>query len=206
MIISPKEGFGGFLVTGPGRWLRFPLINGFCGSWKVEGKPFSESPNPSQAAIVDENEAFRVAKARGTMLLRHQIDVNLAPVLEIAYSSQSFIAREGRSFGADKGRVVSLGQAMIKGFSEAGIKTVAKHFPGSLGRTTVDPHQALPVINISAEELEMDWAPFAEVDPQPDGILVTHLSYPQIDPKFQVSRFLLTPSCVSAWIFAVWLF
>jgi hypothetical protein len=196
LIISPKEGFGGFLVTGPESLAKISsdqLV--FVDQEGGEVSRLAESPNPSQAAIIDENEAFRVAKARGTMLLRHQIDVNLAPVLEIAYSPQSFIAREGRSFGADKGRVVSLGQAMIKGFSEAGIKTVAKHFPGSLGRTTVDPHQALPVINISAEELEMDWAPFAEVDPQPDGILVTHLLYPQIDPKFPSS---LSPIFINA--------
>ena len=196
LIISPKESFGGFLVTGPESLAKISsdqLV--FVDQEGGEVSRLTESPNPSQAAIVDENEAFRVAKARGTMLLRHQIDVNLAPVLEIAYSPQSFIARGGRSFGADKERVVNLGQAMIKGFSEAGIKTVAKHFPGSLGRTTVDPHQTLPVINISAEELEKDWAPFAEVDPQPDGILVTHLLYPQIDPKFPSS---LSPIFINA--------
>ena len=50
-----------------------------------------------------------------------------------------------RAFGDDPNRVASLVRTWIEGCQDAGALACAKHFPGH-GRTTVDSHIALPVV------------------------------------------------------------
>jgi len=196
LIVSPKENFGGYLLNKPEQLQNLPQDKPvFIDQEGGKVNRLLESPAPSQKEIKDKNEAFLVAKSRGRMLKSAGVDINLAPVLDIAYQPQSFIARDNRSFGKDQERIISLGKAMIKGFHEAGIKAVIKHFPGSLGRTATDPHFYLPIINIPPQELEKDLAPFAALTSDADGILVTHLFYPQIDPHLPAS---LSPIFINA--------
>ena len=89
-----------------------------------------------------------------------------------------------RSFGADPERVASTCGAGSKGARTPGALACAKHFPGH-GRTTVDSHIDLPVVDASAETLrESDLVPFARgrggrcrIDH--DG----HVAYPALDPS-----------------------
>ena len=196
LIISPEGGFGGQLILNPNQ------INNFNSRMAVfvdqEGgrvSRFQESPNTGQNQISDKDEAFRLAKVRGIMLKRNGVDVNLAPVLDIGYLKNSYITEEGRSFSDDPDRVIAFGEAMINGYHQAGIKTIIKHFPGGLGRTSLDPHFTLPEINISQDTLEKDLVPFQKLVNLADGVLVTHLAYPQIDPKYPTS---LSPIFINA--------
>jgi beta-N-acetylhexosaminidase len=71
---------------------------------------------------------------------------------------------------------------MVRGLSQAGIIPVAKHFPGGLGRVGEDPHQTLPKLTVSKQQLEEDLAPFrAVIAAQVPAIMVTHILYPEID-------------------------
>src|SRR3970282_244887 len=47
---------------------------------------------------------------------------------------------------------------MTKGFSEAGIASTAKHFPGK-GEAVVDPHYELPLLALDLERLEQGELP-----------------------------------------------
>ncbi len=196
LIVSPSPGFGGKLI------LKADQIGSFEKKEMVfvdqEGgrvNRFQESPNIAQNQIKDKNEAFRLAKVRGIMLKRNGVGVNLAPVLDIGYLKNSYIVRERRSFSDNPDQVAIFGEAMINGYHQAGIKTVIKHFPGGLGRTNLDPHFNLPEINIDQEELEKDLVPFQKLASLADGIMVTHLFYPQIDPQYPSS---LSPIFINA--------
>ncbi|MDD3679584.1 MAG: glycoside hydrolase family 3 N-terminal domain-containing protein [Candidatus Shapirobacteria bacterium] len=195
LIISTEPNFGGQLILNPNQ---INLNNKTAVFVDQEGglvNRFQESPNIGQNEIKDENEAFRLAKVRGIMLKRNEVNVNLAPVLDIGYLKNSYIVREGRSFSDNPDQVTSFGEAMINGYRQAGIKTVIKHFPGGLGRTSLDPHFSLPEINIDQETLEKDLIPFQKLTNLADGVMVTHLAYPQIDPNFPSS---LSPVFINA--------
>jgi 4-amino-4-deoxy-L-arabinose transferase-like glycosyltransferase len=195
LIISAQPGFGGKLILDPNQANFDNQATNFIDQEGGLVNRFQESPNIGQNQIKDENEAFRLAKARGIMLKRNGINVNLAPVLDIGYLKNSYIAKEGRSFSDSPDQVISFSRAMINGHHQAGIKSVIKHFPGGLGHTSLDPHFVLPEINIGQDELEKDLVPFQKLVNLADGVMVTHLLYPQIDPQYPTS---LSPIFINA--------
>jgi beta-N-acetylhexosaminidase len=150
----------------------------------------------AQGEIKSAEQAYLLAQKRGQALAQLGIGVNLAPVLDVVRNNYSFINADRRSFGNSEEWVSRLGLAMIKGYQEAGVLTVPKHFPGGLGRTLVDPHQQLPVVDISKGELEKDLWSFREaIKAGVPAIMVSHLLYPQIDNTFPAS---LSPKFITS--------
>ena len=124
----------------------------------------------SQREIKRRDQAYEIAKTRGEEVKEMGIKMNFSPVLD---------SLTERAFEEDEGK---LGAAMVKGYLQAGIIPVAKHFPGSLGRTETDPHLSLPTITFNQNELEQDLEPFKQViAEQIPAIMVTHTLYPEID-------------------------
>ncbi|MDD3531844.1 MAG: glycoside hydrolase family 3 N-terminal domain-containing protein [Candidatus Shapirobacteria bacterium] len=195
LIISAEPGFGGQLVLHSNQINPSNKIMVFADQEGGRVNRFQESPNISQNQVENQEEAFRLAKVRGIMLKRNGVGVNLAPVIDVGYLKNSYIAREERSFSDDPDRVTAFGKAMIDGYHQAGIKTIVKHFPGGLGRTSLDPHFGLPEINIDQGNLEKDLLPFQKLVGLADGVMVTHLAYPQIDPNLPTS---LSPIFINA--------
>jgi len=77
--------------------------------------------------------------AAGRLLCRAGVNVNLAPVLDLARPG-SVIAAQGRSLGAGPAAVARRGVAFARGMAPWGVLAAPKHFPG-LGpatRTTDD--------------------------------------------------------------------
>lgn len=196
LIICPQSGFGGQLILNSNQINSLDRqTTNFIDQEGGLVNRLRESPNISQNQIKDKNEAFRLAKVRGIMLKRNGITVNLAPVIDIGYQKNSYIVKEERAFSDNPDQVIAFGEAMINGYHQAGIKTVIKHFPGGLSRTTLDPHYQLPKINIDQNQLEKDIAPFKKLANLADGVMVTHLFYPQIDPNLPTS---LSPIFINA--------
>ena len=188
LIISPQKGFGARLIT-QSKDLKTIKFNDlvFIDQEGGQVNRLNEIPSIGQAEIKNKNEAFRIAKIRGITLRRNNIDVNLAPVVDINQQESSYINANRRSFGQDPNQVVSFAETMLKAYHQTGIKTVLKHFPGGLGRTKIDPHQSLPEINVGQSEVNEDIAPFAELASKANAVMVTHLFYPQIDPQYPSS-------------------
>ncbi len=119
----------------------------------------------------------------------HQVGINMnfAPVLDIVPGSVDSIMKE-RVFKGDAKRVSSLGMEVILGLQKKGIMAVAKHFPG-IGRTVKDSHFHLPVLDIELKTLEQsDILPFKDaIDSNVSGIMLSHVSYPKLDNKWQAS-------------------
>jgi beta-glucosidase-like glycosyl hydrolase/CubicO group peptidase (beta-lactamase class C family) len=87
-----------------------------------------------------------------------------------------------RSFGEDSTEVNRRSSSYMNGLQEEHILTAAKHFPGH-GNTTVDSHQALPVLTDTYEALNgLEWAPYKHLMKQGlTGVLTGHLSVPALD-------------------------
>ncbi|WP_244154348.1 glycoside hydrolase family 3 N-terminal domain-containing protein [Desulfospira joergensenii] len=147
--------------------------------------PFTEFPgNPF---IRTEQEAEQFARITAQELKGAGINMNLAPVMDVAPKGLDSIMKD-RAFPGDAQRVSLLGCRVIKTLQENGIMAVAKHFPG-IGRTIKDSHHFLPVLDIDPETLEeADIIPFAAAKKAGvSGIMLSHISYPRLDDQWQAS-------------------
>lgn len=127
--------------------------------------------------------ARRQARKLGILLRSIGINMNLAPVVDISlHPESSFMIR--RTYGDDPDTVTAFAEQALKGYQEAGIVAVLKHFPGC-GDVVVDPHFNLPILTKSREELEKaEWIPFRKLAPLAKGIMTTHLMVPALDPIY----------------------
>lgn len=108
------------------------------------------------------------------------INVNLAPVVDVSGDPHSFIAK--RTYGNDPAIVTEFAYHALLGYTQAGILAVMKHFPGC-GDAQIDPHQSVPILSKSIEELEQkELYPFKKLHPYALGIMTTHIQVPSLDP------------------------
>ncbi len=131
----------------------------------------------------DPQRVFDQYKRIGEQLKEIGININFAPVLDIAHNpSSTFLG--SRMFGSDPDKVSPLVVEAVKGLHAAGIASLGKHFPGH-GDTATDSHEKTPIIGATLEEMEnYSLIPFkAAVDSGIDGMLVAHLSYPNVDSE-----------------------
>ena len=144
------------------------------------GRPFTRFPgNPS---IADEKDAGRFAEITAVELSSVGINMNLAPVLDVAPEGFGSIMA-GRAFGPNPQRVADLGATVIRKLQDRNIMAVAKHFPG-IGRTTLDSHLDLPIFDVDAASLDdFDLVPFrAAIREGVAGVMLSHVLYRRLDP------------------------
>lgn len=104
-------------------------------------------------------EAARAnAEALGLDLAEVGITCTHAPVLDVRQAGTHDVIGD-RALGSEPMRVAALGRAVLDGLARAGIVGTIKHMPGH-GRAGADSHKELPTVTASAEELEIDIAPF----------------------------------------------
>lgn len=142
--------------------------------------PFTQFPETPP--IASPAEAERFAAITAAELNAVGINMNLAPVLDVAPEGFGSVM-EGRALGSDPQVVARLGVAVIRGLQSRGILSVAKHFPG-IGRTRLDSHEDLPVLAEDLDSLEaFELPPFrAAADCGVAGIMISHILYPRLDP------------------------
>ena len=136
--------------------------------------------NMALGAVGDPDLARRVGQAIGLELRALGINLNYAPVADVA--SRPYNPSLGiRSFGEDAQLVSRLTAAMVKGLQEAGVAATLKHFPGK-GEAAVDPHYELPVLDLDLDRLEqVEFAPFrAGIEAGAQIIMVGHYGLPAI--------------------------
>lgn len=146
---------------------------------------FTETPDA--AVVKGSRQAAKFADITARQLWDVGINMNMAPVLDVADQKiQSIMAR--RSFGTDPEYVAALGATVIRQFQKNRIMAVGKHFPG-IGRTTLDSHIDRPDLDIEAKMLfSRDLIPFKKaVAEQAAGIMLSHIRYTDIDPIWPAS-------------------
>ncbi len=156
------------------------------GGWVARLKePFTQFPgNPKMKGPED---AIFFAKTTGRELLDVGINMNLAPVLDVALQGINSVMAD-RAFGHDPRWVSELGTVVIEHLQTENIMAVAKHFPG-IGRTILDSHFELPDLDIDVDAMQtFDLLPFkAAIDHHVAGIMLSHIRYLKIDPDWPAS-------------------
>ncbi|MBU0972957.1 MAG: beta-N-acetylhexosaminidase [Proteobacteria bacterium] len=147
--------------------------------------PFTQFPGNPYLHTREDAQAF--AGVTAAELTIAGINMNMAPVMDVAPEGVDSIMKD-RVFKGDAAMVSALGSAVIKTLQRKKIMAVAKHFPG-IGRTTKDSHFFLPTLDINLQTLKAtDLRPFeAARDANVAGIMLSHISYPQLDDTWQAS-------------------
>ena len=104
-----------------------------------------------------------------------------APVADLDVLPENPIVQT-RAFGADPNDVATCVRHWIEGCQAAGALACAKHYPGH-GRTTVDSHITLPVVEAPAAALRSaDLLPFTvAIESGVASIMTAHVAYPALD-------------------------
>ncbi|WP_395838929.1 beta-N-acetylhexosaminidase [Archangium violaceum] len=123
--------------------------------------------------------AYAAGHAQGEDLKRLGFNMNLAPVLDVNLNPRNPVIGI-RSYGDSVPLVSELGRAFVRGQQDAGLVTVAKHFPGH-GSTDADSHKSLPVMSESREEVLAQMEPFRVVIQDGlDGLMTAHVAVPSL--------------------------
>ncbi len=155
---------------GPVRRLRPPL--------------FMDMPTQKEIATsnIPQKKIDKLVKNCSDLLKSLQIDINLAPVLDLPLNGINHVLKD-RCMGNTLQDIVTNGSYYIKMMQEKSIKCVAKHFPG-IGRVNLDPHLDLPVVFEEKEQILKEMKPFeAAVESGVFGIMTSHVIYEKIDPN-----------------------
>ncbi|MFA5551882.1 MAG: glycoside hydrolase family 3 N-terminal domain-containing protein [Trueperaceae bacterium] len=138
--------------------------------------------NMALGAVGSEELARRTGAVLGRELLALGVNMNFAPVLDLATQPDND-AMGVRVFGTAPALAARLGAALIEGMQQEGVLATAKHFPGH-GDTHLDSHLAAPVINAELHLLEArELEPFAAaMRAGVAAVMTCHAYYPALDP------------------------
>ena len=148
-------------------------------------EPFTQFPgNPHMKSEAD---AVHFAEVTAVELKRIGINMNMAPVMDVAPENFDSIMAK-RAFGGDPHWVARLGVKVIANLQQNNIIAVAKHFPG-IGRTILDSHFDLPVLDSDISEIgQLDLIPFkASIAHGVCGMMLSHILYPKLDSCWPAS-------------------
>ncbi|MFC0549761.1 glycoside hydrolase family 3 protein [Planotetraspora thailandica] len=131
----------------------------------------------------DPGNARDSARVTGEELKALGISLDYAPVADVNINPRNPVIGP-RAYGSDPRKVAPMVGAAVDGFHDAGVASVAKHFPGH-GDTSVDSHTGLPVIKHTLAQWEkLDAPPFREaIKHGVDAIMTAHVVMPKLDPS-----------------------
>jgi beta-N-acetylhexosaminidase len=148
-------------------------------------KPFTQFPgNPKMKGPED---AIHFARVTAAELTEIGVNMNLAPVLDVAPQSINSV-QASRVFGHDPSWVSELGTVVIDHLQSNNIMAVAKHFPG-IGRIILDPHDEISDLDVDADAMQAtDLLPFkAAINNNVAGIMLSHIRYLSMDATWPAS-------------------
>jgi beta-glucosidase-like glycosyl hydrolase len=154
------------------------------GEWGLGMRLDSTISYPYQmtlGAIQDNSLIYKMGQEVAYDFKRLGMQMNLAPVLDINNNPNNPVINY-RSFGDNKYNVAAKGIAYFKGMQDAGLLTMAKHFPGH-GDTNVDSHLDLPLLPFTSRRLDsLEEYPFREaIKAGIAGIMIAHMDIPALD-------------------------
>jgi beta-N-acetylhexosaminidase len=142
--------------------------------------PFAAATT-SQAGQLGAAAAGAAARATGRALRRLGLNVDFAPVADVASGDASIM--RSRAFPGAASAVAAATAAAVAAYQATGIAATAKHFPG-LGAAATNTDDAPVTVAASRAELERsDLLPFrAAIAAGVPLIMVSHALYPALDP------------------------
>jgi len=132
--------------------------------------------NPSFAT---QENAVRLYAGMAEQLAQAGFNLNFGPVVDLNINPRNpVIGARDRSFGTNPKTVTSLARAFIIAHREAGIVTVAKHFPGH-GSSSADSHKKLADVSKTWGEIELEPYRALAKEGLLDGVMLGHLYHPR---------------------------
>ncbi len=143
---------------------------------------------PAAATLGKQNPevTYDWAVKTGKALREMGINLNFAPVVDLDGAYE-------RSYGKTPEEVIPYAKAAIRGYTESGVMTSLKHFPG-IGKVKTDPHLDGDVVPLSRQELDQqDGKPFHDIitamDADKTFVMVSNVTFPMLEEK--------VPACLS---------
>lgn len=143
-------------------------------------KSLREMPTARELAELDDAEVLKWGKRVGEVMRSIGLNLNLAPVLDVAASGH--MADNRRSFSGDPDVVVSKATAYARGLLEAGVVPIGKHYPG-YGSLGGDSDHALVTAEWKDDEVKKNIAPFERAYEVLGGVMLANVVYPAFGPK-----------------------
>jgi beta-N-acetylhexosaminidase len=142
-------------------------------------------PAAGQASQGDPAAVRTAARDAARQLRAAGVNVNLAPVADVAAPGGASSVMASRAFSGGPDEVAAATRASIRGMREGGIAATAKHFPG-LGGSAVNTDDAPATV---PGDLAGDLVPF-EAAVEEDGplVMVSHALYPEFDASAIASQ------------------
>ena len=136
--------------------------------------------------------ARRIARNNGEEMRALGFTMMLAPVADVDTAGNGVVA--SRSYSSDYDEAAAMVRASVRGYLDAGIIPVVKHFPGH-GSVHGDSHRSLPVQDKSVAELmRSDLKPFrAVIEAGVPAIMTGHIAVPALEADIPSS---LSPGMV----------
>lgn len=137
--------------------------------------------------------AYQNALTIGTDMLSCGFNTNFAPVADVWTNPANKVIGE-RAYSDDYQEAADLVSAAVRGFSDSGIVSCIKHFPGH-GDTEEDSHVEAAILNKDKEELfSGELIPFINgINAGADMVMMGHITVPAIDSKpASMSRAIVT--------------
>ncbi len=142
--------------------------------------PFAP-PESGQAGQSDPATARAASRATARELRRLGVNVNLAPVVDVATQGS---ALGGRTFPGDPGEVAAIAAASVRGYAATGVAATVKHFPGFGAATENTDDAPVTIDRDRATLVRSDLEPFAAaVRARAPLVMVSHALYPALDPE-----------------------
>jgi beta-N-acetylhexosaminidase len=150
-----------------------------------EVKRFSSAPPtlspPQMAASGRPAVAYSQGLATGHFLKHEGVNMDLAPVVDVPLSGNSFIWQEGRAFSMNANTVARYASQFARGVQAAGVAATAKHFPG-VGSAPVDTDNQLDTLRPTAHQLAQALIPYRTLIPEGlDTVMLSTAAFPAYD-------------------------
>jgi beta-N-acetylhexosaminidase len=145
----------------------------------LSAKQDGEATHPNDAAI-------NAGKTGGENLRGVDMNVNLAPVLDVFRQSGNFIDEFGRSFSGNASVVARLGTSYARAQQKQGVAATVKHFPGLGDATTSQNTDERPVtlrLPLSSIRNVDEAAYKAAIAAKAKLVMVSWAIYPALDAK-----------------------
>ncbi len=143
-------------------------------------KALKGMPSAAQLAELDDGQVESWGRKVGVAMKGLGLNLNLAPVLDVAPSGH--MERNGRSFSGDADLVVEKASAYSLGLLEEGIVPIGKHFPG-YGDIEQDSDHRLVTGAWPKERVLKEAEAFSRAGGMLGGVMLANVIYPSVEDK-----------------------
>jgi beta-N-acetylhexosaminidase len=147
--------------------------------------PFA-GPDAAQSEVSSPAAARSAARSAGRELHALGINVDLAPVADVARPRSPL---SGRDFPGGPTQVADLVRASVQGAAGTGVAATAKHFPGFGAADANTDARPVTIDRPAAELRSVDLTPFrAAVEAGVPLVMASHALYPALDARSIASQ------------------